>query len=321
MATKTVREVLEECFVEARRRGKDFDSTNAAEAEFLEVSPALLSRIKTGTSRLTNAKIKQFAERFAGEDKDYREQIENELVLSREALIEIASQASSPAIKLISEVRELFQHVSNSKSIILIDYRDLPQATEEGEYSMLADEVARAIAGGLKVGMFQPFGTVEDHEADLIKLINEGEPLEARQYLHKLAKEVRKAYREIKEKVKDFASGEGEGQIVLYESEDLLPTVACGISSRIFYVNYLDESTGRRCKQIYQWVAGRDDDDHFIKRDDVSVDADAVGQQFQPVTDFATKVWRLPENNDQLKKAGDHGKGAKWIVPEIPPDE
>lgn len=304
---KPLKDTLDEYFEFAREKNVPevpAKSNNAAEAEFLGVSPPLLSRIKTGKSRLIDAKLKQFADRLSGGDGELRERIERELILSRDALLDETLQASSPAAKLVKDIRDLFQRLSNSQSFICVDYRDLAQADEKGEYSILAEEAAKAIANGLDFGMFQVYGTVEAQKEDLIKMMRNDEPTELRAYLLKLAKKVRASYKHIKTMAeKSVEARERKGRLVLYEAKHLTHLTACGISSRMFYVNYFDESTGRRDSQIFQWVSGRDDDDHFIRRDSVSVEPEAFAQQFHPVVEYWSKAGMLPSDEHSLADA------------------
>jgi hypothetical protein len=304
---RSLKEIFDESLTSARARGLFEGTTNADEADFLGVSPALLSRLKGNKAALTDARIKSIAEKLAGGDESYREQIERELFFSRDEAKPATSSSVSRASLLMSSVEDLFRRISNSDSLLCVDYRDLPQTIDGGEYPTLADEAAKAIANGLHLAMFQPFGSVEERELDLIEAVRSGRPLSGREYLLRLAKSVRTAHQKIKtlaEEIikKDVNKNTKRGDIILYEAPEILPVTGCGINSRLFFVLGVDEA-GRHDKQIYQWVDGRDDDDHFIRRDGNSINKEAVSEQFFPITAHWTKHKKLPKTDGELRDA------------------
>lgn len=302
---RLIKEILEEALSNARAKGLIKGSTNVEEAEFLEISPALLSRLKGNKAGLTDSKIKSIAAKLGGDDSSYREQLERELFFSRDETKAMLPSSTSRASLLVSSVEDLFRRLSNPDSLLCVDYRDLPQTVDGGEYPLLADEASKGIAAGLSFAMFQSFGTVEDLESDLIQSIKNKtrRQLQGREYLLRLGETVREVYHKIKSKVREFeVEGVKPGQVVLYEAKNLVSVTGCGINSRLFLINCADEN-GRYDKQIYQWIDGLDGDDYFIRRDNSTLNQEAVSQQFFPVTDYWTfNNRKIPESDKELEK-------------------
>jgi hypothetical protein len=304
---KTFKEILDENFSTARVKGVFESETNEAEASKLGLSPAVLSRLKNNKAFLTDARVKDIAERLTkilGEDKGYQERLEEDLLLSREDAKPNIISTISGASRLIRSVKDLFDHISNHDSLLCVDYRDFPQTTAGGEYPRLADDAAKAIAHGLDFAMFQPFGPFKELEAAFKKSTEtEKWKRSGRGYILRLAEYVREAYTNIKKRVDAKTERNTEkGDIILYESTRILDVPACGINSRLFYVNSMKE-TGFQDQQIYQWVNGRDDDDYFVRRDINTLSQDAVSETFFPVTNYWLKHKKLPVDDGELEKA------------------
>jgi hypothetical protein len=286
----TVRDVLDGAFEFARQRGVFKGKTNQAEAKFLGMDPAVLSRLKGGKTPLTENRIAQIAQRLSGGDESYRETLQAEL---RNHLNEAASAASKN--QLVRSVEEFFANISSETSLLCVDYRDLPQSTDQGEYPLLANVAANAISRGLHFAMFQPFGGLKDIEKSLSE---EKWFRPARSYLLSLAEFVRTAYI----KIKDLAGPAAAGEIVLYESKSVPPIPACGINSRLFYVDCLNE-VGRHETEVYQWIDGRGADDYFVQRGQSALSKDAVSQQFFPIPDYWLSNRKLPRSESDLRTA------------------
>ncbi len=76
--SRALKEILDEYFAIARRNGVPrvpTTSNNAEESRFLDVSAALLSRIKSGKSRLTDGKVKQFAALASAGSSKHKERL------------------------------------------------------------------------------------------------------------------------------------------------------------------------------------------------------------------------------------------------------
>ena len=325
---RSISHVLKDAFAAAMRDGESVQNISG-QAKFLGMSPGHLSRIRNGKTWLTDEMIRRIAARFAKDDSEYEKSLQADLVRARSisapsaasGLKSTIKQIDIPADISVEAVKHLFVRVSGPNSLVCADYRDLPQTASTGPYPYLADHAAAAIAAGCCFAMFQAFGTLEEQLKGLNNAREKGEVLVGRDYLIKLAAEVRKVYKEIAEKAATLAANrEGiRGQIVLYESKKLLPIEAGGIQSRLLYADYTDQQTRKHETEAHQWVVGVGNNHYFIERDNRSIDILAVEQQFRPITAFWTKNRRLPETARQLAQAyKDHVKVRplqfEWLI-------
>jgi hypothetical protein len=302
---KSVGETIDHYLGLARKAGVDPGDTTAQQAKFLHISAGHLSQLRNAKVKLSNDVIDKIASAYVSKISSVdKEKLVQELVLSRDSTVIATTSTPREVDILLSAVGNFFEQVSNTNSLVCIVYGDLPQTNDDGPYPELADEAADAVANGCALAMFQPFGSVKQLK-DAIKLsVEKDETLAGIDYLLKLAKEVRRIYTKIKDKAENIAKEQGrECQVVLYESNDLLPLSACSISSRLFYANYADDDGYRRYERVCQWVAGVGDKDYFIERDKESISVDAVALQFYPVPHHWTAHRRLPADNGQLMDA------------------
>jgi hypothetical protein len=148
---KTLKEILSGGFDFAREKGLLEGRTNKAEAEFLRFSPALLSRLKNNKTSLTAARAKEIALKLSCGDEDYRQSLEMALA-GKQPATAFGDSSITGARRLIESVEALFYQISNTDSLLCVDYRDFPQTVDSGQYPSLADTAARAIASGLDFG-------------------------------------------------------------------------------------------------------------------------------------------------------------------------
>lgn len=320
---RTVADILDEWFAEARVAGRGVGKTVRDESKFLGVSSGHYSRLKNGKSPLSEDVLEKIIKKFGKGEveraqlKDAnREQFSKYVMPRTRAGAHRAGRfllASMTEEFSVDEIVHLFGRLSNRGSCLCIDYRDLPQATPRGAYRKMAEHAGAAISKGLSFAMFNAFGTEEAISEKQSRVtsgaMNFYDPqalVDAYSYLVRLAVAVREVYVYMKNFADEFAGGKPEGQIVLYEAEVAPSIIACGISSRLFYAEYDDEE-GRHHREVYEWVVakGSPDSRHlFIERDDISIDVNAVSQQFHPIPAYwSSNSQTLPTTDAQLEQA------------------
>lgn len=317
---RTVADILDEWFSEARKAGRGVGNTVRDESLYLGVSAGHYSRLKNGKSPLSDDMLEKIIEKF-GKGEAERAQLKE---ANREQFVEYdppraraggrrAGRPSPVSITeefSVEEIIHLFKRLENRSSILCVDYRDLPQATPRGAYRKMAEHAGAAIRKGLCFALFNPFGSEDEIRAKQSLINSEAKNfydpealVDAYSYLVRLAVAVREVY----EYMKKLAGKDAEGQIVLYEAEVVPSIIACGINSRLFYAEY-DDNEARHHREVYEWVVakGSPDSRHFfIERDDISINVNAVSQQFHPIPAYwsSNEPQRLPSTDAQLEQA------------------
>ncbi len=281
-------------------------TTYEGQAKFLNLSKGHLSRLRRGRVPLTTATAAHIASRLA-QFEEHRRALEAELFpLTAE------SSASSAMWRatFVDAVRSFFASTGGN-DLLCVEYRDLPRAEQDGQYPELALAAAEAVARGLTLALFQPFGyrTIEnprDADADLAT------------YLNVLQRRVRRVYRQMADlAMKLLPPGQVSDKIVLYERSREIELLS-GIQSRVFH---LQDRGG--AYNVWQWVVGADRE-YYIEWAQSVTDARAFRRQFQPVVWYWQKHGVLPNQNSTLDHAmrqfdasegiAESSRGAAWTV-------
>lgn len=315
----SVAAILESAFERARNSGREIEKGAAAEAELLRISTTHYSRLKNGRVPLTDRFIDRVVELFAEGDETYARKLEEDLRAARGASARREVAAAAPPARGLdkyaveSAAGGLFDKLCNDKSMLVVCYRDLPQAVERGAYPAMARKAREALSCGLRMALCQPFGSAESllkKQKEVAGLIDEfglhDRPQalsfsKAYLYLYELATSVRRFYEKMLEE-----GGPGKGQVVLYEADVENPQlVACGIQTRLFFTDYPEGA--RRWTKLYEWVAVAGEEHFFVERSERSLDIDAVKLQFNPIPAFWDKYERLPEKEDMEEAYAEFG--------------
>lgn len=319
--------LFEEIRSKIQNSGYVLGSSVRAEAEFFHVSPAQWSRIRSGKSSPGDVVIEKVLAKFREIDPRSVDELERKFQQIRNSPIRGSSFALAYGSYSIANITDLFRRFSNSASLLLVDYRDFPQADEPEAYPEITESLIAAIKSGLSVGLFSPFGSPTSlmtksgqiHEHFSKKMVSTNDHafldhmndfIRAYTYLTTLAIKIRKFYGDIKKRTEG-----GEGRVVLYEADygtegdtqHGIPTiVASGIQSRLFYAEQLEKGIIK--PSVYEWVvaAGNKNDEHlFIERSTTSLSFNAVRMQFSPIPAFFWKEnpRRLPETAQELDSA------------------
>ena len=326
---RTVEEIIDGLIAKSRNELLDSPApkTLGDLAKENDITPTHFSRIRKGKAKLQEEQAKKIANLFYRGDEINIQRLVSELLKAVEvhALEQTEEQTGLKlsllaADELFDSVSSLFGRLCNPDSLLIVDYRDLPQAAKGGHYHDLTDAVVNAVKEGLHFAMVQPFGTIDKLQKSLIDCIMKSdqsddyvEAQKAFSYLYNLSTSVRTFFRNVNRQLKEMErDGEKiEGQICLYEANREAPLlISCGIQSRLFYAAYPYNHKQR--EEIYQWIVEQSNLHRFRHRDLTSISTEAVKLQFSPIPQFWEKNnHRLPETADELKEAW------KGLIPEL----
>ena len=264
---------------------KEPKTTEAAKA--LGISAGLLSQLLNNKAQLSDKVIDKISSKLAGKDESLKRIKMNELGQIRQSFLN-PPLTNGP----LKGFEKFFETASNTKRLICITYRDIPQSTNAGKYPGLIDTGVVAIRNGLSCAMFQSFGPVEEIKKKVLEALESSDVEESEKwnYIYRLVRDIHEVYERLKT---GLENGEEEcrGQLVLYEAKELDPFTTCDVNSRIFYSQEL--SGGQNTVRVAQLVAGIDDI-YYIECDLIAVNQFAVAAQFYPIP----RYWR--ENNNKL---------------------
>ena len=291
--------------------------TNARQAGLIGFDKARLSRLRTGSLRLTEFVATQLAKNLVecnqltgtgiGDKTGLCEQLmaaarETERAKEETQRKEAEAQRKEKNVASIQQAIDLFHDLSKKKALLCVEYRDLPVTIAGNKYSALAALAGEAVAKGLSFAMFQPFGN--DPEAFKNCL-----PSEVRRYRADIIDKVREIHWEMikaaeaaKEKLeatKELDDTQDQVDIkkklVLYERGQGADPI--GFQSRLFYV-VIPEDNIRERREIWEWVSTADGQDIFVQRG--NLEPAAVYQQFFEVTAYWHENRCLPSTDDEL---------------------
>lgn len=311
-------EIIEREFNNARQKGLSIGKNAADEAKHLNISSPYLSRLRNERVPLTQEVIQKIIVAF--DDYSDSEQLHaelNELITKQTHSYKIASENSvfdESGKYTMEKAEEMFEKLSGEKSLLCVDYRDFPQANEDGAYPELAIKAGKAVKNGLCLALFQPFGNLDNlylmkDKFEECERENSSKNFElsirakrfkkSYLYLIELASEVREVYK----RMKKSAGGDSENRIVLYESANPCPNITgIGIQSRLFLANYYDGQ--QRFDKIFEWIAVEGNKHYFFERWDKSISATALYAQFNPIpTYWENNDRKLPTTKKELETA------------------
>lgn len=272
-------------------------------ADHLGLSQSHLSRIRSGKSGLTKKMAEQIANRLRSDDPTEAERLAVQLLEATGILGTGGVHTAGERRWQLEAVEDLFQRLSRPQSLLCIEYRDFPRADSRGKYNQYAVNAGQAIAGGMCMAMFQPFGRRFEKSEK-----KEYHGFWVREYCERLLRKCRDVYERMKEAAiqhgRELKLGEAElkqieQRIVLYE-RDGAPFLWSGIQTRLFFAQIpCDNHTNR---EVWEWVAAQGED-LFVRREPDSVPTEAIADQFFPVTQFWEATGRLPVSTHELRNA------------------
>jgi plasmid maintenance system antidote protein VapI len=263
-------------------------ATQETKGALLGISKTQMNRLLTGKKKLTMELSQQLAKHLHSEPGE-RKRLAKELYAASNREVESSEDRTS-----LDNVLALFRRLSQADSLLCVEYRDLPRAGVEGKYASFTDAAGRAIAAGMHLAMFQPFGNFTEGIVDPFHTHY------VRGYLLMLRDRVREVYHDLKASACKFADEEVIAKrIVLYERNEQ-EFKGSGIQSRLFYT---ERRTGLRTHyEIWEWIAAMHED-LFVERDRDSTPREVIADQFFPITRYWHKNKQLPTTNVQLQNA------------------
>lgn len=279
-------EILEERFRELKL------FSNRARADWVKTAHTTYSRIVNGRIPLTRKRAEAWAAELYPDDPSAATQFATRLradtadngapVNVHHFFDQMVRSGGAVPAERIADLLKALREVDNP--LLLIEYRDIPRAGQEAKYQSLGEDLGKAVAHGLSVGMFMPFKSPSPTPADA----DEGQS-KAVKFMTEVRDECRLAYRTFRRNARAHLPkkrfGEVKERLKLYEPDDeVLPTLGSGFQAKMFYLQY-DTSDGEtviRHHRILQWVA-TPTRDHLIYRGELLINPAALRDSFFPV--------------------------------------
>jgi hypothetical protein len=170
--------------------------------------------------------------------------------------------------------------------LLIIEYRDLPRAESQAPWQTLAKTLGEAVAAGVHVALFSPFG-----KPPLTREQNAVAYQEVRAFREQLALAARAVYMQIRAYAESAAESTGRpvsGEMTLFEAK--VPSFH-GFQTRIFLRKWR-ESNGNLHSDVWEWIAAQNkEEDVFLKKDVNAVPPSVVFWQFRQLAAYWTWRW------------------------------
>ena len=313
---------------------KSSDSNSRSEqAKFLSISPGHFSKLLSGNVHLSQKLALSFAEKLFKGNKTLINSIADKFLES----------TLSPAVLHDSffTIDSFFQELEEKKpSLLTIEYRDKPQTppSSGGKHQESAGLLGKAIAHGLHVALFQPFGSFTNREANeccssIPEIITRYKidisrlTLQAYKTIYSAAVNIMALERTLKKEFEELtrqnvedadieaelikAKQEIKERICLYIATD---NNNLGFCSRIFGANYIDSEKNLHHRDVWEWVSADnyllkqknfdslDINDFFIPRNRDNLTYEVFAGQFHPITTMWEITRSLPSSKEELEQ-------------------
>lgn len=289
---------------------------NAPRARYLRTDESTYSRILNGHLTLSESRAGKWAtllfpaEMPAAADFQRRLLGDARPATVREFFDRMVAAGGTLEAGRMSDLLDVMETVM--RPLLCIEYRDVPRAGPASKYEGLGSRLGQAVAHGVNVAMFQPFG----HENPLRFLAhaeNSNQSLSIATQLLQIQQKCRNAYvtfwqdaldecktggRRNKEPGDEELSDEDliDRRLRLYERFTNEPFYGSGFQAKLFYAQYLTEAEGGasvRHQRILQWIS-TPRRDLLVYRGQADIDPDAIRDGFYPVGHFFDAAGYLP---------------------------
>lgn len=312
----TIPQLLEEQF-RALKIFKD-----AARARHLKTDQATYSRILNGKLKLTPKRARAWSAILFPIDTDKASAFERRLLgedrprTVREFFERLVADGGAVPAERMADLLEVLATVA--RAVVCIEYRDLPRAGPASKYEGMGPSLGLAIARGVSVAMFQPFGL-----ANPLSFLAEGgssQSLAIATYLSQLQQKCRGAYLTFQQDAlnacrdgarvdrekgdKDLSDEElVDRRLRLYERRIGEPFEGSGFQAKLFYVQYLtgeegNESATIRHQRLFQWLS-TPRQDLLVYRGETDLSPDAIRDGFYPIGHYFDCLGYLPVDGDE----------------------
>jgi hypothetical protein len=273
-------------------------------ASFLGFSSAYLSRLLSGARSLTKAKAEHIAKKLRPDQPNEVESLVTELLASH-----------PPITGVMLKVAKWLSDMANLKSLMVVEFRELPVVRPHGNKASLAKVVGEAVVNGLQYAMVLPFNP----KAEVLS----SQPSPIQRYVSKLHEEVLWTQKAIlqsaidiildrledetlinrgKKGVKEAVAAAKRLKVYTLKSPDVSPCP--GFGYRTFYTASDDDAkfakrasrTSHPLEQRWEWVSSRDAD-YMIEKDSSKEELHVTEIQYFPLVEYWRAKKSLPQND------------------------
>lgn len=169
--------------------------------------------------------------------------------------------------------------------LVFVEYRERPRAESQGAWRSLAQIMGQAVAAGVHVALFSPFGSPKSGGSTP----GEEHP-DIRAFREDVSRSIRAVYKQMTTHALNGLDHDEDivGRMVLFESRE---PASYGFQTRLFLRKWRDEG-GNEKSDVWEWVAAEDrKDDAFLKKDPESVPPKVMFSQFRQVAAYWAWRW------------------------------
>lgn len=169
--------------------------------------------------------------------------------------------------------------------LVFVEYRERPRAESQGAWRSLAQIMGQAVASGVHVALFSPFGDPKSAGSTM-----RGEHPDIRAFREDVSRSIRAVYRQMMMHARQGLDSDEDiaGRMVLFEARE---PVSSGFQTRSFLRRWRDEGGNER-SDVWEWVAANDrKDDAFLMKDPESVPSKVMFTQFRQVAAYWAWRW------------------------------
>ena len=279
----------------------DIDASSGPRAAHLKIDRGTYSKLVNGQMPFTEKRAKDFAKVLVTEGVSADALALEIYELSRSAAPApsvghffqsiVDSGGSMPAV----EIPKLFKALTASNvrnALFCIEYRDLPRTSRAAKYGDIGIDMGKAIADGMTVAMFVPFGIPDNFESTENGSVKEAPSQNTLDYMRRIRDECRDLYHllleeAIKVKGVDKEKFTQSGMLRLYERNPDMPYLGSGLGAKIGYIQYETDESGLnvRRQRVVQWVS-TPRQDLIIYRGESQISYDAIRDSLYPIPHY-----------------------------------
>jgi hypothetical protein len=177
-------------------------------------------------------------------------------------------------------------------ALFCIEYRDLPRTSRAAKYGEIGIGMGKAIADGMTVAMFVPFGIPDNVESTEEGLPKEAPSQNTLDYMRRVRDECRDLYHLLlEEATKEENVNKDEfvesGVLRLYERNPDMPYLGSGLGAKFGYIQYENDESGInvRHQRVVQWIS-TPRQDLIVYRGESQIPPDAIRDSLYPIPHY-----------------------------------
>jgi hypothetical protein len=279
----------------------NIDVSSGPRAAHLKIDRGTYSKLVNGQMPFTEKRAKDFAKLLAAESVSADALAVEILELSKSAAPApsvgdffqsiVDSGGSMPAV----EIPKLFKALTAGNvrnALFCIEYRDLPRTSRTAKYGDIGIDMGKAIADGMTVAMFVPFGIPDNSESAGVGLTKEAPSQNTLDYMRRVRDECRDLYHLLLEeatKAKNIDKDKfiKSGMLRLYERNPDMPYLGSGLGAKTGYIQYENDESGLnvRRQRVIQWLS-TPRQDLVVYRGESQISYDAIRDSLYPIPHY-----------------------------------